>query len=343
LASMLLLTTPQSCTPCPDHATCTQYGVVCDTGFILRPHPLLGFLPTIPSSKNVSWDLSSPSQLICKTTSVVLDGLPGLGSIALPPRCLEDPTRKRNIGALGKAIEVLLGQERGVRLCAGGKILSRIVKPEEGGEAKKWGVELRQLRETMRKKTSPHLLTFFDDTFNEAIQQLVRWGNVVIGEDQEGRRYLAHGTPHLTLTCTLIVRAREAWAKWRATVLGCFFLLLLALIERGRRAQRRAEAKRVTELVQTALNSLRNQEIAHHTDPITAPQPFLSSLQLRDLILQDEHSIPVRKRLWDQVERVVEENANVRANLREVQGGDEMRVWRWVGSGQARTGQAEDA
>jgi len=94
--------------------------------------------------------------LICKTTSVVLDGLPGLGSIALPPRCLEDPTRKRNIGALGKAIEVLLGQERGVRLCAGGKILSRIMKPE-GGEAKKWGVELRQLRETMRKKTSVSL------------------------------------------------------------------------------------------------------------------------------------------------------------------------------------------
>jgi hypothetical protein len=31
------------------------------------------------------------------------------------------------------------------------------------------------------------------------------------------------------------------------------------------------------------------------------------------------------------VERVVEGNANVRANLEEVRGGDEMRVWRWVG------------
>ena len=160
LASIHHFTTPQRCTPCPDHATCTQYGVTCDTGFILRSHPLLGFLPTVPSSKNVSWDLSSPSQLICKTTSVVLDGLPGLGSIALPPRCLEDPTRKRNIGALGKAIEVLLGQERGMRLCAGGKILSKIVRPEEGGEAKKWGVELRQLRETMRKKTSVSLAQY---------------------------------------------------------------------------------------------------------------------------------------------------------------------------------------
>ncbi len=35
--------------------------------------------------------------------------------------------------------------------------------------------------------------------------------------------------------------------------------------------------------VQNALDLLRNQELAHHTDPITAPQPYLSSLQLRDL------------------------------------------------------------
>jgi hypothetical protein len=88
----------------------------------------------------------------------------------------------------------------------------------------------------------------------------------------------------------------------------------------------------VAELVQIALDTLRNQELAHHTDPVTAPQPYLSSLQLRDLILQDEHSILVRRRVWDQVERVVEGNANVRANLEEVQGGDELRVWRWVGS-----------
>ena len=156
LTSMFHLPTPQRCTICPDHATCSQYDVTCDTGYILRPHPLLGFLPTITSS-NVAWDLSSPSQIIQKTMSIMLDGLPGFGSVALPLRCVEDPRRKHNIGALGKAVEALLGQERGMRLCAGGKILSKIVRPEGGGEAKKWGVELRQLRETMRKKTSVSL------------------------------------------------------------------------------------------------------------------------------------------------------------------------------------------
>jgi len=101
-------------------------------------------------------------------------------------------------------------------------------------------------------------------------------------------------------------------------------------ILRWRRAQARTEDKRVAELVQLALATLRNQEIAHHTDPVTAPAPYLSSLQLRDLVLQDEHSVRARARLWTRVERVVEGNANVRANLEEVLGG-ELRVWRWVG------------
>jgi hypothetical protein len=97
-------------------------------------------------------------------------------------------------------------------------------------------------------------------------------------------------------------------------------------------ASNRIESTRVASLVQDALVTLRRQEIAHHTDPVTAPYPYLSSLHLRDLVLQDEHSIPARKRLWEKVERVVEGNANVRANLEDVNG-DETRVWRWVGGG----------
>jgi len=107
-------------------------------------------------------------------------------------------------------------------------------------------------------------------------------------------------------------------------VLGTYIL-------RRRRTQARVEDKRVAELVQLALATLRNQEMAHHTDPVSAPAPYLSSLQLRDLVLQDEHSVAARARLWARVERVVEGNANVRANLEEVPGGDELRVWRWVG------------
>lgn len=33
------------------------------------------------------------------------------------------------------------------------------------------------------RKFQPHLLETFDDTFNEAVQQLVQWGGVILGED----------------------------------------------------------------------------------------------------------------------------------------------------------------
>ena len=113
---------------------------------------------------------------------------------------------------------------------------------------------------------------------------------------------------------------------------GSLALILSVLTVRRRQARRAIEDEQVAALVTVALDSLRNQELAHHTDPVMVPRPYLSSLQLRDLVLQDIHDISKRKRLWSRVERVVEANANVRTNLQEVEGGDEQRVWEWVGS-----------
>jgi len=183
----------------------------------------------------------------------------------------------------------------------------------------------------MKAKTAPQLQSTFEDTFGEAIQQLVTWGGIITGEDSTGARYIAHKTPNLDWTCSFTVKSRETWKEWRVTVLGTIMAVLGTYILRRRRAQARVEDKHVAELVQLALATLRNQEMAHHTDPVSAPAPYLSSLQLRDLVLQDEHSVAARARLWARVERVVESNANVRANLEEVPGGDELRVWRWVG------------
>lgn len=164
-----------------------------------------------------------------------------------------------------------------------------------------------------------------------------------------GTRYLAHKTPKLTLWCALTIKSRETWKDWQTTLFcksanPCVTSMLIALLAfiallssgfllKFRRDRNLIEGRRVADLVQIALDMLRNQELAYHTDPVSTAQPYLSSIQLRDLVLQDEHSISSRKRLWDQVEKVVEGNANVRANLEEVSAGDELRVWRWVGGG----------
>ncbi len=161
LPPIIPLPQPETCTPCPEHASCSQFRVTCDTGYQIHPNPFVFFLPTPPASSDISFaSASSPSEHLWAVLYNSLNGLPGFGSTALPPRCLEDPKRKLHIGALGKAIESTLGKERGRRICLGIKDLQ--VSNQDGGEAKEWGVELTKLKDIMRKKTSVRR-SFFSD------------------------------------------------------------------------------------------------------------------------------------------------------------------------------------
>lgn len=116
---------------------------------------------------------------------------------------------------------------------------------------------------------------------------------------------------------------------------------------------RRKDAELVRQLVQVALRQLQQQvrtfflslcrslarltrdrtntqERSHYTDPVHVPFPHVVPSHLRDLILQDEHSPSRRAALWNQVEKIVEGNANVRVADVE-QYGEEMRGWLWTG------------
>ncbi|ESK96939.1 hypothetical protein Moror_6517 [Moniliophthora roreri MCA 2997] len=323
---------PDSCTPCPEHAICSGHAIACEKPYILKPPLLLSFLPPVtdPTAINLSTSLK-PEEMAWKVLSQITDGLPGFGSVGIVPSCEEDPRRKKHIGALGKAIELALAQERGTRLCFGDR--ERSVKEEDGGEARRWGLPLSDLRARFRPSgDASHTSPNFDDIFQEAVQQLVQWGGMLLSEDSKGETYLAHRSPMMTWDCQLKVKSREVWAEWQMTVFGIFALIALYYTSRYRRTRQKAERSRVASLVQVALETLRHQETVHHIDPVSAPQPYLSSLQLRDLVLQEEHSVSMRARLWEKVEKVVEGNANVRTNMEEVSGGDEMRVWRWVGA-----------
>lgn len=154
---------PDSCTPCPRHSTCTQYTVTCDTGYLIRPHPLLSFFPRPSTATSMSWSFPEqwepdyPVDYVWKAIGMTANGLPGFGPVAFPPRCVEDPKRKRHIGALGKAIEAFLGQERGRKLCAGVSPPKEVnVDGEDEGliEARAWGVSLDNLRGLLREKTA---------------------------------------------------------------------------------------------------------------------------------------------------------------------------------------------
>ncbi|KAJ8078740.1 inner nuclear membrane protein enriched at telomere/subtelomere region [Marasmius tenuissimus] len=332
-----------TCTPCPDHGVCSGHAVACEKPYILKsPFPLSFLLPppTDPTNVNLSlqvstWSQVRPEDMAWKIISEVTDGLPGFGSVGVVPTCVEDPRRKQHIGAIGRAIEKTLAAERGRRLCYMER--ERVVKETDGGEARRWGIPEDELRGRFRPNEDPKQL-HYDDNFEDAVKELTQWGGVLLGEDSEGKRYLAHKSPMLTWDCQMRVKSREAWEEWRMTVFGTLGLATFILLSRSRRARRQLDNQRAAELVQVALDTLRHQEFAYHVDPISVPQPYLSSVQLRDLVLQEEHNVKERKRVWEKVERVVEGNANVRANEEEVKGGDQMRVWRWVGATGLPTG-----
>ena len=59
---------------------------------------------------------------------------------------------------------------------------------------------------------------------------------------------------------------------------------------------------------------------------------FISIDQLRDDVLRQVFSARERERVWQNVRKIVEGNANVRAAKRESdRTGDVSRVWEWIG------------
>jgi hypothetical protein len=200
LRPLFSLPRPKSCSPCPEHASCGQFKVNCDSGYLIQPTILFSFIPVKPSSSELSTKHASYlAELFFQAVSTLTDGLPGLGSVGLPPRCAEDPQQCRNIGSLGKAIESTLAKERGRRVCLGNSFDDKI--SQEDGI--RWGVEVERLKEVFRRKTTvcslvflscvfdvslsvqPSLLPMFDDMFIEAIRQLVQWGGIFVDEFSE--------------------------------------------------------------------------------------------------------------------------------------------------------------
>jgi hypothetical protein len=120
--SLILRPHPTTCTPCPARAICNNGGMICPKPLILKPHTL------------------SQIPLLSK----IADGLPGLGSVAFPPGCVEDRAWLKTVGVVAQRLEGFLAKIRGEKICLGYK--------EEGPEAKAWGIEKSQLRDQVKKK-----------------------------------------------------------------------------------------------------------------------------------------------------------------------------------------------
>ncbi|KIK54513.1 hypothetical protein GYMLUDRAFT_249446 [Collybiopsis luxurians FD-317 M1] len=301
---------PDACTQCPKYATCLGDTVTCDKTYTLQ-------FPFLPS---FLLQIDDPFQTIWIYILRLFDGLPGLGSVAFPPSCVQDPQRKGHISVLSQDIEALLGQHRGALLCG-----KHVVKDEDRSEASTWGMFHETLRETMRERQNDQLN--FDDLFDEAVHQLVQQGNVLISQDS---RFIAHRSPILSGMCTFTIKSAEAWETWGGTVISLFITVAFIYASFLHRNRKKLRNQQVHRLVRITMDALQKQQAAYNANPVSI-EPFLSSTQLRDLVLQEEFSVSKRQEIWRKVENIIESNANVRVNEEEICG-DEARVWRWLGS-----------
>lgn len=94
-------------------------------------------------------------------------------------------------------------------------------------------------------------------------------------------------------------------------------------------AHQRAMAQ-IPGLVATTLDRLATQ--AALKEDGRASEAFISVSQLRDDVLRNVFSASERERVWQNVRKIVEGNANVRAATREGgKTGEWSRVWEWIG------------
>ncbi|KAF8759001.1 hypothetical protein RHS01_02816 [Rhizoctonia solani] len=255
-------------------------------------------------------------------------GLPGFGAVAFPPQCVEDDARKRKVSGVAKGMATYLETVKGERVC-GGSIGS---KPVDGGHPRNFGVKVNDLAELVLKEMKRSTnREDYHEIVETALNDLEKYGWIERSVDSKGDQWVASKRLSMGALCRVKVGARETWNEWQmhfytliATILGAFWT-------RSKLASKRRESRRIAELAAVALELVRNQEIAHHTDPVRSPHAYVSSLHLRDMVLQEEHNVHTRMRLWSKVAKIVEGNANIRANVEEV-AGDETRVWRWVGA-----------
>lgn len=298
------------CQPCPMHATCFRgLRAECDAGFVKEENVLAKYLP-------------------------------------IPPVCRPDTQTKKRVQMLvRKAVSVL--RDRNAQAACGEDISAEI--------------EQEQLRDILYGLKATTLSdSEFSELWNGAIADLVNEEEVVLRQvehvekhqqeiehgitttDGSGHSVPVHQTTtsksylrstslaNISVMCAIRRSIVERLNQHRGKITLGMLVVTIYLIGKywlGAREMRRTRAEK---LASTAIARLKEQRKAAIADdrgrtPRSVPVP-----QLRDEVQPEVISLDTRKKVWKDVEVLVETNANVRARQSEVDG-EIMRVWEWVG------------
>lgn len=157
----ILSFSPEDCTPCPAHSTCTPCTVTCNRGFVIAPPLALSLLPQTSSTRSptifeTADGLRSQGPIVGMAYAMVLnlfDGLPGIGPVSFPPSCVEDTERAYRERVVHALVVEILESVRGDIMCQDHG------DAEDGnssdvGEAQRWGLQLQNLKSRVARQIS---------------------------------------------------------------------------------------------------------------------------------------------------------------------------------------------
>ncbi|KAH7064828.1 sister chromatid separation protein-like protein [Macrophomina phaseolina] len=282
------------CEPCPQHAYCyPELVTTCESDFVIRQHPL-------------SFG----------------------GLVPLPPTCEPDSDKARKVKAVAdRAVEEL--RERNAKFECGDLV------DEQGHHLATPEIDEQDLKDEISTKRRKGMSQVeFDDLWASAIPEVVDRDEVVSNVDGESgtRRLASTSLARISLYCAARRSVRLALARHLWKLIGVLAMSGMLLYSRSAWVASTETEKRAKLLATFALDQLKMQAAYHAQDSYRYPESFISMSQLRDDILRDEFSARRRQKLWERVQKKVEQNSNVRPSVRENRAGDVSRVWEWVGA-----------
>ncbi|CAI6335441.1 unnamed protein product [Periconia digitata] len=247
------------------------------------------------------------------------------GLIPLPPTCEPDTQMTRKVNQVADRTVKTLRERKAQYECQTPDAKGKIPKSPD--------ISVEELKEEIvALKKHDMSDEAFDELFAKAIGETTQRAEIVAeGETGPAQRLSSTSLAELPLGCSIKRSLRETLERHIFTVAMIILAITSASYGKYSFTTNRAMEARAKQLASDVFDHLANQAAMARQDPGSYQDRGLSMNQLRDDVLRTEFSAARRIKLWGRVQKKVENNANVRAAVREGQSGDITRMWEWTG------------
>lgn len=132
---------------------------------------------------------------------------------------------------------------------------------------------------------------------------------------------------NLSLRCQFRNSVVGLMARYKREVLILGFIMIVIKLTKWKLAKFKDEKIKLEIIYKDVVKRLYDNAKRAKYDPNTTP--YIGLVQLRDIILANEHNLKRRVQLWTKVARKVEANTNINAKVIEDHG-EIFKVWQWV-------------